>query len=78
VSYGGEGFSLLAGYFFTGSEGVKEAVYLEGSYDLPLPTDEVSASLFLGAGNETLYTTDGDFNIVSIGLALSKESWSAT
>lgn len=77
ISYGGEGFSLLGGYFFTGGDGIKKSVYLEGSYDLPLPTDEIGASIVVGAGNEQ-YTTDTDFNLVVIGLSLSKESWFAS
>lgn len=59
-----EKFSLLAGKFFAGSD--DQSIYFEAGYDL----GKVNA--FVGAGDQ-VYTTNGDFNLVNIGIGTSKE-----
>jgi hypothetical protein len=57
-------FSLLAGKFFAGAD--DQSLYFEAGYDFG------SVNAFIGAGDE-VYTTDGDFNVVNIGIGTSKE-----
>lgn len=73
--YSQNGVGFTAGYFFSGI-GLKKSIYLQGSYELQIEGD-VAANLFLGAGNEA-YTDDTKFDVIEIGLGLSKESWSVS
>ncbi len=57
-------FSLLAGKFFAGAD--DQSLYFEAGYDFG------PVNAFIGAGDE-VYTTDGDFDLVNIGIGTSKE-----
>ncbi|MFW5753394.1 MAG: hypothetical protein ACOCV9_01210 [Marinilabiliaceae bacterium] len=57
-------FSLLAGKFFAGAD--DQSLYFEAGYDFG------QFQAFAGAGNEA-YTTDGEFNLVNVGLGTGKD-----
>lgn len=59
-----DNFSLLAGKFFAGAD--DQSLYFEAGYDFGV------INAFIGAGDEA-YTTDGEFNLVNIGIGTSKE-----
>lgn len=62
LSYTTGGFTLSAYKFLN----LDEAMYLEASYAFK------NATLFVGAGDES-YSTNGEFNVVNLGLKVSKE-----
>jgi hypothetical protein len=59
-----DNFSLLAGKFFAGAD--NQSLYLEAGYDFG------KVNLFAGAGDK-VYTSDGEFAIVNVGIGTSKE-----
>lgn len=67
-------FSGLVGVFFYNDP--DNSVYVEGSYKV-LSSDDMSASLVAGLGNG-MYTMDGDFNAVQVGLSASKGRYFAS
>ncbi len=74
VSYGLGKLSLLAGYYFSGDP--DNSMYFEAGYDF-YDKDDVTASLFFGAG-DGVYTTTGELEAVNIGITASTGSISCS
>ncbi len=74
VSYSLGSVGLLAGYFFSGDE--DNSAYAELSWGF-YEKEDVSASLIVGAGNG-MYVVEDDFNVVNVGLSVSKGAMSAS
>lgn len=70
-----ENISLLAAINVFGND-TEDSKYFEAGYNF-YDKDDYSASFFVGGGDES-YTTDGEFNIVNVGLAVSKDIFSAS
>lgn len=70
-----ENISLLAAVNVFGSD-TDHSKYFEAGYSF-YDKDDYSASLFVGAGDED-YTSDGEFDIVNVGLTVSKDIFSAS
>jgi len=68
-------FSLLAAINVLGND-TENSKYFEAGYNF-YDKDDYSASLFVGGGDE-VYTTDGEFDIVNVGLTVSKDIFSAS
>ncbi len=65
--------SAFGGIFFSGDD--ENSLYFESTYQA-YEKNDISASLFLGAG-DGIYTLDQAFNLVSVGLTVSKGMFSA-
>jgi hypothetical protein len=78
IGYEYDKFSLLAAYNLLGNEcfNTDDALYVEAGYNF-YDKDGYSASVFVGGGNE-VYTTDGDFDIVNVGVSVSKDIFNAS
>jgi len=68
-------FSLLAAINVLGND-TENSKYFEAGYNF-YDKDDYSASLFVGGGDE-VYTTDGEFDIVNVGLTVSKDIFTAS
>ncbi len=68
-------FSLLAAINVLGND-TENSKYFEAGYSF-YDKDDYSASVFVGGGDE-VYTTDGEFDIVNVGLTVSKDIFTAS
>ena len=68
ISYSLGPVGLMAGYFFSGDP--DNSIYTEITYNF-YTNDDVGASFVLGGGN-SMYVLEDNFNIVNVGLAISK------
>ncbi|MCW8819687.1 MAG: hypothetical protein OQK61_05175, partial [Ignavibacteriaceae bacterium] len=68
-------FSLLAAINVLGND-TEHSKYFEAGYNF-YDKDDYSASVFVGGGDE-VYTSDGEFDIVNVGLTVSKDIFSAS
>ena len=67
-------FSFLAAVNVLGND-TENSAYFEAGYNF-YSNEEISATMVAGLGNN-IYTIDGDFNAVNIGVNVSKERYSA-
>ena len=74
LSYAIGSVSFIAGYFFSGDS--DNSTYAEIGYGF-YETEEVSASLVVGAGTG-VYVLEDDFNVVNIGLTISRGAMSVS